>query len=456
MTHRKPAAALLAATLLGALSLAPAHAALSAAELARLGKSLTPLGAEAAANAAGTIPAWNGGLTVPPAGFKPGGHYPDPFADDKPLFTITAANVEQYKDKLSNGQAALLKKYPDYKMVVYPSRRSAAFPKGHYDETREAAAHAKLAASGNGVMNATGGIPFPIPEDGQQAIWNHLLRYRGDTFATTWLQAPVLRNGDYTAVRVSYETDFSYGNLNKPLAVREPNKILNFLQSFSAPPRLAGTVLLVHETVDQVKQPRTAWVYSTGQRRVRLAPDIAYDNPAGSADGLGTNDDFDMYNGAIDRYDWKLVGKQELYIPYNSYKISGNTLKYADLIRPGHLNADYARYELHRVWVVEATLKPGISHIYARRVFYIDEDSWGATVIDKYDARGELWRVAEAHSINLYDLPLYLQTVEVNHDLQSGRYNATGLRNEEPKMYERIKRTPADFTPAKLRESGTR
>ena len=433
-----------------------AHAELPAAEIAKLGKSLTPVGAEMAGNAAGTIPAWDGGITKPVAGFKPTGHYPDPYSSEKSLFVITATNVEQYKDHLTPGQIAMLKKYPTYKMPVYTTHRSTAFPKGYYEETRDAAAKAKLADNGNGVVNVMGGTPFPIPKTGQEAIWNHLLRYRGDTYRSNWMQAPVLRNGDYTPVTITYELDFAYGNLAKPLAEREPNRIVNFLQIFTGPPRLAGTVLLVHDTVDQVKEPRSAWSYSPGQRRVRLAPEVGYDTPAASADGLRTNDDFTMYNGAIDRYDWKLIGKKELYIPYNSYKLTGNTIKYADIIKPGHINQDYARYELHRVWVVEATLKKGVRHIYAKRVFYIDEDSWGATVIDAYDTRGELWRVAEAHSINFYDVPMIYQTVEPHYDLQSGRYIVLGLRNEEPKVYEPIKRSPADFTPARLRNIGTR
>jgi hypothetical protein len=455
MIHTKHALRLtLAACTL--MTLAPAYAELGAADLAKLGKSLTPIGAETAGNAAGTIPAWDGGITKPLASFKAGGHYPDPYASEKPLFVITAANAEQYKGQLTPGQMAMLKKYPTYKMPVYTTHRSAAFPEGYYKETREAAAKAKLAPNGNGVLNVTGGTPFPIPKNGQETIWNHLLRYRGDTYRMPWVQAPVLRNGEYTPVRMVYELDFSYGNLSKPVAEREPNKILNFLQIFTAPPRLAGSLLLVHDTVDQVKEPRSAWSYSPGQRRVRLAPEVAYDTPAASADGLRTNDEFTMYNGAIDRYDWKLVGKQELYLPYNAYKLTGNTLKYADIIRPGHINQDHARYELHRVWVVEATLKKGVSHIYAKRVFYIDEDSWGATVIDAYDARGQLWRVAEAHSINFYDVPMLYQTVEPHYDLQSGRYIVLGMRNEESKVYEPIKRTPADFTPGKLRDIGTR
>lgn len=434
----------------------PAQGEVSSSEAAKLGKTLTALGAEVAGNAAGTIPPWEGGLTKPIPGFKSGGHYPDPYGQDKILFTITAANVDKYKNNLSPGQIALLKKYPTWKMNVYPTRRSGVYPKQTNEDTLANATRAKLVTGGNGVTGATGGIPFPIPQNGLEAIWNSLLRYHGDTYAMTWSQAPVTRSGDYTLVRFEYEYDYHYGNTTKPPKDREENKLLNFLQIVTAPARLAGQVLLVHETVDQIKEPRRAWVYNPGQRRVRLAPNIAYDNPGTAADGLRTSDDFAMYNGATDRYEWKLVGKQELYIPYNSYKLSGNELKYADILRPGHINPDPARYELHRVWVVEANLKDNVSHIYKRRVFYIDEDTWSIVVTDKYDNRDELWRVAEQHGITFYDIPTYYGTVEVHHDLQSGRYIAMGLRNEEPRVYETIKRTPSDFTPSGLRGLGTR
>ena len=433
-----------------------AYAEVSAAEAAKLGKSLTPLGAEMAGNAANTIPAWDGGITKAVAAYKEGGHYPDPYAGDKPLFTIDAASMEKYKANLTPGQMALLKKYPSWKMNVYPSRRSAAFPKGHYDETMGNATKVKLAAAGNGIIGAKGGIPFPIPKDGLEVVWNHLARYRGDTYGTNWSQAAVTREGDYTLVRFEYEYDFHYGNLSKPDKEREENKLFNFLQTVTAPARLAGQILLVHDYADQVKQPRQAWTYNPGQRRVRLAPNVGYDNPGTAADGLRTNDDFLMYNGATDRYNWKLVGKKEIYVPYNSYKLVGNSLKYTDVLKPGHVNPDHARYELHRVWVVEATLKEGTSHLYKRRTFYVDEDSWMIVVADKYDARDELWRVSEQHSINFYNLPMTYPTLEVHHDLQSGRYIAMGLRNEEPRVYEAIKRTAGDFTPSGLRGLGTR
>jgi len=452
MNHRKSWAALA----LGAAFAAPAAAELSAADVGKLGTTLTPLGGEKAGNAARSIPEWTGGITKPVAGYKPGEHYPDPFKDDKPTITITGANADQYKANLTDGAYAMLKKYPTYKMVVYPTRRSASAPEKAYQETKECAAKAKLAAGGNGVVGCNGGVPFPIPKDGNEAIWNTLLRYRGDTFAMHWSQAAVTRGGDYALVKFEYEYDFSYGNLGKQGAAREPNKILNYLQVTTAPARLAGQILLVHETVDQTAQPRSAWQYNPGQRRVRLAPNVAYDNPGTAADGLRTNDDFGMFNGATDRYNWKLVGKKEMYVPYNSYKLSDPALKYADLLKPGHMNQDLARYELHRVWVVEATLKPGTSHIYAKRVFYIDEDSWTILASDKYDGRNELWRYSEQHNEIWYNIPTLFGTIEVHNDLQSGRYIAMGLRSEEKLIYEPIKRSPGDYTPSNLRGIGTR
>ena len=221
-----------------------------------IAQNLTPMGAEKAGNAAGTIPAWDGGITKPVAGYQPGQYYPDPFASDKPTMTITGANADQYKGQIPDGAYAMLKKYGDYKMVVYPTHRSASFPACHYKETQECSAKAKLAPGGNGVVGCTGGIPFTQPKDGNEAIWNTLLRYRGDTFGMHWSQAAVTRGGDYALVKFEYEYDFSYGNCSKPVAQREPNKILNYLQNTTAPARLAGQILLVHETVDQTKEPR--------------------------------------------------------------------------------------------------------------------------------------------------------------------------------------------------------
>jgi hypothetical protein len=223
-----------------------------------------------------------------------------------------------------------------------------------------------------------------------------------------------------------------------------------------APARLAGSILLVHETLNQVAEPREAWTYNPGQRRVRRAPNVAYDNPGTASDGMRTSDQFDMFNGAPDRYDWKLVGKKEIYVPYNSYKLHSGDVKYDQILSPLHINQDLARYELHRVWVVEATLKPGTSHIYKRRTLYFDEDSWQILLVDQYDNRDQLWRVSEGHSINYYDVPCFWTTLEVHYDLQAGRYLAIGLDNES-RMYDfTIKRTAGDYTPDALRREGMR
>lgn len=434
----------------------PAKAAVSPDEAAKLGNSLTPIGAEKAGNASGSIPAWTGGLTEPHPDFKPGGHYPDPYPDDQAKFTITAANMAEYQANLSPGQMALLQRYPTRKMKVYPSRRSAAFPQGIYNETRANATKVKLVENGVGFTGTSGGVPFPIPQSGLEVIWNHITTYKGDTYRTSWSQAPVTAGGNYNLVSFNYEFDFVYSHQGKRPEEREPNLLFYFLQMITAPSRLAGGILLVHEFADQVTQPRKAWTYNPGQRRVRLAPNVAYDNPGTAADGLRTNDDFFMYNGATDRYDWKLLGKKELYVPYNSYVINGPTLKYKDILHAGHTNSEPARYELHRVWQVEATIKPGTSHLYKKRVFYVDEDSWIILQQDKYDNRDELWRVDELHTTQFYDVPMLYAGLEVKHDLQSGRYIALSLRNEEKKVYDRAKLTPSDFTPDALRSKGRR
>ena len=431
-------------------------AALSIASGATFAGELTPMGAEKDGNSAGTIPAWDGGITKSPAGFKEGDHYPNPFAGEKASFTISASNMSQYAANLTAGQQALLKKYPTWKMNVYPTHRTAAYPKAIYEASKENISRVKLAPGGLGFDGTTVGVPFPIPKTGVEPILNHITAYRGDSFTVSNQQVAVTTSGSYTPVRFEYEYDFHYNNLRKTAAEREDNKLTNFLQTVTAPARLAGQVLLIHEYINQIKNPRQAWSYNPGQRRVRLAPNVAYDNPGVAADGLRTNDDFTLFNGATDRYNWKLVGKKEIYVPYNSYDLGSNKLKLDDIIRPGHINPDHARYELHRVWVVEASLKEGTSHIYSRRTFFVDEDSWTILAVDAYDGRGQLWRVAEQHVVQAFDIPGITPAVEVHHDLQSGRYLAMGLVNEEAKVYRRISRNASDFSPAGLRNLGTR
>jgi hypothetical protein len=445
---------IVAVTLLLAVG-SPARAAASPEEIARLGADLTPLGAERAGNEDGTIPAWEGGITTPPAGYRPGMHYVDPYADDEILFTITGQNMDRYADKLTPGHQAMLRTYDTFKMNVYPTRRSASYPQRIYDMTKKIAATAELAEHGYGVKGAINGIPFPIPKSGIEVIWNHLLRYRGDEAKRTIGQAAPTRSGKYTMVQFEDEFYLLYSIAGMTEADLN-NKILMFKQKVVAPARLAGGILLVHETLDQVKEHRSAWLYNPGQRRVRRAPNVAYDNPGTASDAMRTSDQFDMFNGAVDRYEWKLVGKREMYVPYNSYKLDSDTIKFKDILTPLHINPEYPRYELHRVWVVDATLKPGERHIYKRRTFYVDEDSWQIVLVDQYDNRDQLWRVSEGHVINYYNVPTLWTALEVHTDLQAGRYLAIGLDNEYPPYDFTIKRTLADYTPDALRREGKR
>lgn len=386
-----------------------ALAKLPADQVARLGQDLTPVGAEKAGNAAGTIPEWTGGILAAPAGYKPGDHHPNPFADDKILFTITKANLDQYRQFLSPGQIALFDLYPDtFKMNIYPTRRSASYPQYFYDATKRIAANAELVEGGNGLRNAAIGIPFPIPSNGLEAIWNHIVRYRGVAASRNGGQAAPTAQGAYTLIGFEEQIMFKYSHPDAtPEALQAENILFRFKQSVTTPARLAGTALLVHETMDQVATPRQAWTYNTGQRRVRRAPNVAYDAPGTASDGLRTTDDFDMFNGSPDRYNWELKGKREMYIAYNDYKLHSNNLKYSDILMPGHINPEHVRYEKHRVWVVEATLKEGTRHVYGKRVFFIDEDSWQIHVADLYDNRGDLYRVAVAHGLNYYEVPTH-------------------------------------------------
>ena len=257
---------------------------------------------------------------------------------------------------------------------------------------------AQLAKGGNGVTNAGEGIPFAIPKEGVEVFWNHVLRYRGDVIVRQIGQAPVTAGGSFTMVKFHDETMVAY-SLPGAKSENLNNTIAYFIQETVAPARLAGEVLLVQETLDQSLENRRAWVYNPGQRRVRRAPNVAFDNPGTNSDNLRTSDQFDMYNGSPQRYDWTLVGKKEILVPYNSYKLQSNTLKYADILKKNHINPDVARYELHRVWVVDSKLKAGQSHLYSRRTLYVDEDSWQILAVDCYDSRGQLYRVQEGHVI---------------------------------------------------------
>ena len=431
-----------------------AQAAVDEAAAARLGKDLTPTGAEKAGNGK-EIPEWTGGITQPPAGYSVGMFHPDPFAADEVLFTIDSSNYNDHAERLTAGQKAMFAKYKTYKINVYPTRRSGSLPQRSYEYTRKNATTCKLVGNGEGVQNCAEGLPFPIPNDGYEVIWNHKLKYKGVAIQRWANQAAPTATGSYSLVRLREEILGLYykpGNTSENI----DNILVYFFQVVEGPARLAGNVLLVHETLNQAEVPRQAWVYNPGQRRVRRAPNVAYDNPGTASDGLRTNDMTDMFNGAMDRFDWKLVGKKEMLVPYNDYKIKNKGTKLADVIKPGHLNQDLLRYELHRVYVIDATLKAGQRHINSRRTFYLDEDSYQILLIDHYDNQNTLWRFSEAPSINYYQVPTFWSTIETHHDLKSGRYISQGLDQEEQPYDFSFQTTPDNYSPQSLRNRGVR
>mgnify|MGYP000386200592 CR=1 FL=1 len=425
----------------------------SADEAARLGKDLTPIGAEKAGNGA-AIPAWTGGL---PRQGELSGAYPKnaKISADKPLFTITKDNLAQHADKLTEGHKALFSRYGDtYKMHVYPTHRPVAWPEEIYASTKANATTAVLEGTDD-IRDANLGFPFPIPGTAAEVIWNHKVRWRGDAVTRYNNQAIVQADGGYQITKLTEWVKFKYGSIKQPTPLSQ-NMNLLYLSEVIAPPRLAGQLLLVHETMNQVAGPRQAWIYNPGLRRTRRAPNVAYDNPYEGTDGNQFNDQVDMYNGAMDRYTWNLVGKKEMYIPYNSYKIASPDVSYEDIIEPRHINQDLARYELHRVWVVDSQLREGTNHTFGRRTFYVDEDSWTIAAIDCYDKRGQMYKVQEAHLVYAQSIQTVGGTPEIIYDLQSGRTFLTALANEDKPNDFSVDFDDRDFTSKTLAKKATR
>lgn len=434
----------------------PATAGVSAAEAAKLKGELTPFGAEKAGNKDGSIPAWSGGYTTPIPGDKPGGRRGDPFKDEKPLFSVTARNADQYADKLTDGVKALLKKYPDtYRIDVYKTHRTAAAPQWVYENTFRNATHAKL--EDGKLRGAYGGVPFPIPKTGEEVMWNHILRWGGESvrYLANWytLQA------DGKAVLVSdtnndqqfpfYYKDGSADEFDKGDGAYWLVRIVNV-----GPPIRAGEALLAHESTDFNKV--SLWVYLTGQRRVRKLPNGCCDSPTPAAAGVMTFDEIDTWTGRLDRFDWKLVGKKEMFIPYNNNRFMQPKTD-AEVLTRQHYNPDHFRWEQHRVWVVEASLKQGQRHQAPKGRYYCDEDTWICVLGDRWDANGQLWRTLWSQVFVAPDLPgLMIGSFGFN-DLVSGTGFAGVLVNSKSSQVPLTPRKPeSHYSPDALAAESVR
>ncbi|MBT0962936.1 DUF1329 domain-containing protein [Denitromonas iodatirespirans] len=436
--------------------LAPsAHATATAEEAAKLKSTLTPLGAERAASADGQIPAWDGGMTKPLPGYTAGSTRTDPFAAEKPVVSINAKNMAQYADKLTDGVKALMNKYPDFRIDVYPTHRTAAAPQYVYDNTFANATRAKLVDDGQGTQDAYGGIPFPVPHDAYEILQNHRLGWRGRTTQfrlRTWVvtadgRRAMASGGEQTIDRPYYDKSGSVDSFD---GYYQYGKFLA-----SEPGSKAGEAILAHDNMN-ASVPRGLWQYLVGQRRVRKAPSVSYDTPDAVTSGIGLVDEAFMLFGPLDRYELKLVGKQAMYIPYNNNGAAA--AKVDELVTPHTLNPDRVRWELHRVWVVEADLKAGRRHVVPKRKYYIDEDTWQIILIDGWDAKGELWRINFTLTLLCPDIPALIGNVMWGgYDMQSGAYYLNSALNELPKAYQVIDPLPRSFfSAAELANDGLR
>ena len=458
------AAAVTSSLIAGSMNVA---AEVSRSEANRLGsEELTRFGAPRAGSGDGVIPAYDGGLSEPPDNVEygeSGDFHPNPFPDDEIRHTVTAENMDQYEEYLTTGTQALLETYPDtYEINVYPSRRTMAWPERILGNIEDNATDAELVGDGNGIDGAYSGIPFPIlhgtnEEQAQQAMWNHLTSWRGIFVERRSGEVAVETDGDYSLTMSEQEVFFNFYNPEGDESTLD-NTLFYYLSQTTSPARLAGGAVLIHETLNQVKEPRRAWGYNAGQRRVRRAPNLAYDSPIAAADNLRTADETDLFNGALDKYNWEYRGVQQFYIPYNNYDIAQRGLEYARILDTKHLNPDLQRWERHRVHVVEANLKEDERHIFSRRVFYLDADSWKVVSVDQYDGRGELWRVSQAMEKSYYEVPTVWTALDVFHDLQSKRYHVQGLDTEEGETLVFSDHVPSRryFSPQALRRMGRR
>ncbi|MEH6448820.1 MAG: DUF1329 domain-containing protein [Oleispira sp.] len=420
----------------------------------RLAKDLTPVGAERVGNGK-DIPSWTGGLKSSKS-HQSGHFHSNPYFREKPLYTITQANMEKFKNRLSPGSQKLLQQFPSMELPVYKTHRSASYPDYVYEGIKENVSNSSLMKYGSGVSGSRISSPFPIPQSGLEVLWNHTLRFRGQSISYQASTVHVNAAGSRAVTLRDYKYYFGYSD--PELSTSDLNNKIFFLKRKTlAPATQAGGITLVHETLDQVRSPRKSWIYVPGQRRVRRTPDLNHDTPDGATDSLRTIDQVDMFNGAPTYYNWELVGKQEMYIPYNSYLLHGPDLTVEDITGPAHLNPKLLRYEAHRVWVVEATLRTGLQHRYAKRRYYFDEDSWSIVYAEEYDEKGELWQFSESHLINYFEIPLMFSTLENTYDFKDGRYFVEGIDNDRGATYDySVEYSKRDFTTSAIRREAKR
>ena len=410
-----------------ALVTGAALAAVSADEAARLGKDLTPWGAEVAASKDGSIPAYTGGLRTPPPGFNPNGggkRWIDPYAAEKPIVSINAQNMAEHDDRLVGSVKEMFKRYPKtFRIDVYPTHRSVWLPDWVNAEIEKNATSAKIASDGYGVVNVFGATPFPIPKSGLEVWWNHELHYKGPYHQNnvgTWMVDSTGRK----SLNGAFISDIYYPIFDQEVGrdrfTKSPGLYYYVYNDYTAPASRIGEVSLYHTWLDQGAHEARGWSYTPGTRRVRSTPDLFYDTPCPGYNGGITMDDIQMTYGPQDRFEWKLIGKKEVYIPYNNYTQQFVTPS-SHTLTANFPNPDDIRWELHRVWVIEGAPKKGVRHIYSKKVVYFDEDQAGA-MMETYDQAGKLFRAGWDTTVVLYDIGVPYTFGNFFFDFSTGSY----------------------------------
>ncbi len=415
----------LAMVLLGA---GAAQAAVSSEEAEALKSTLTPLGGERAGNADGSIPEWVPNPQVSVSSEKVGDVPVRVFADEKPILQITAANMAEHAERLTEGTQALLKKYPTFRVDVYPTHRTGVAPQWVYDNTLRNATECQTTEGGMSLSGCYGGTPFPIAKNGTEVIWNHLLRMENEATTVDSFRNIILTADGSRVVATENDMYNQYPYYYKDGSADKWSGEY-WLMRFStiAPPFKAGESLVFRDSIN-VSQARQAWQYLVGQRRVRRAPTVAYDTPDFVASGANYFDEVLGMMGHIDRYDWKLVGKREMYVPYNANEVV--TAKMDEAYTNHHLNPDKVRWELHRVWEVEATVGEGKRHAVPKRTYYLDEDTGMILLMDGYDSEGTLWRTTQVTPFYLPQVPMLAVKPAHIFNLQANTMSTTQALNE--------------------------
>lgn len=434
-----------------------AFAKVSQEEAKKLGSILTSIGADPSANASGSIPAYDPSkvLDKPFGNYKPkhaqGGYpYVDPYANEKPIYSITSANVGQYSEYLTDLHKLLFERYSDYRMDVYPTHRSAAFPKFVYDRTKQCATTAELVDNGLSFAHAHACIPFPIPSSGAEVMWNTMTSY-GPTYEEGETSSYMYdaKGGRTMVAQARFQYERPFWDPTKG----EGEYLYMFRNAFTKPANKVGELTIIHRPIPYAK-PDVAWSYTPGQRRVRLAPEFKYDTVMSNFGGVYNYDEIWGWDGKMDRFDFKLVGKKELLVPYNAYDFLQHGID--DVAGPHFPNPQHLRWEQHRVWVVEATVKPGVRHMQSKKTIYVDEDSWKIISYDGYDKQGKLMRGLYRPMFVMQDVPMLQSVQDVVFNITNGTWALTGQWFPDSGFYPSDAFVPNHFNPAAMAGSGVR